>query len=642
MDYKSIDIPSIGTVDFPSTMSDDEITHAIKTKILPTQEPSLLDKVIGSAPGSLALGASDLVTGPLVFGANVGSKLMEKLDPETAKRFNLGEYANEKMAELNAASERGRKYHGNRDGFDAIRMLGGLGTGLAGTGKQILSLPAAQSYAGKALEGLGLGAVYGATSAPTTSTPQPVDQYLDEQATRTGAGGLIGLGMPAVVSPLAKGIYNLAAPHLAGGAEASASKAMLAAAGDRLKDIKRELLAGGTPEHLTASQAASRAGRAEWSALGEVGRRIDPSSYDDIAKGGIQANKGLIQKHIAGSEQDLADALAHRESVSRGLYGEAYKGEPIPIDKELSKILSRPSMKTAISNAQKLAGEQSKPFIIGGSPVAGSREPIVSKSGQILGSRGPKSEESVTPSKIPVESLHYIKKGLDDVLSKKIGEEGLAPNVKRAVGETKKDYLAWLRSKSEPYRAAAESHVEQSLPINQMNYGQYLGRKLRTPDEVGENAEAFLKARQNPSDSIETALGGPWYKKESEFLDPTQIGALDTISERLTRQAIDRDLASKGSSALRNIVSESLDSTGHIPNLLYRPVALAHYGIDRLRGIAGKQAVKEIAEAMKTPEGALRLLSSDAPQMQEIKKALMERMLTRTGAMAAPRLMGGN
>ena len=602
---------------------------------------SLFDKVIGSGPGSLALGVSDLVTGPLVLGANVGSKLMEKLDPETAKRFNLGEFANEKMAELNAASERGRAYHGNRKGFDAIRMLGGVGTGLLGLGKYGINLPVAKSYLGKVLGGGVLGGTFGATSAPTSSEPQSVDAYLDEQETKGKIGAAVGFGIPAFVAPLAKGAYNLVSPHLTGGDEVSAVKAMSAAAGDRLTDIKNAL-GSRLPRHLTASEAASRVGRAEFSALGEAGRKINPSSYDDIAQGAAQANKGLIRKHITGSEHDLKDALAHRESVSKQQYGEAFEGEPIPIDSELRKLLARPSMKNATEGASKLAREKSERLTVGEPiPAGGVREKLFTPSGKVLGSRGPKREEAIIPAKIPVESLHYIKKGLDDVLSKKTGEDGLAPNVRRAVTDTKKDYLAWLHGKSDPYRVAAESHVENSLPINRMNYGQHLAQKLRTPDEIGENANAYLKARQNQSDTIESALGGPWYKRESEFLNPTQIGALDTVSDRLMRQAADKDLAGKGSSALKGIVSESLDNTGHIPNLLSRPLVLAHYGLDRLRGIAGEKALKVISRAMKTPEEALRLLESNSPQMQEIKKALMERLLTRSSAIAAPHMREG-
>lgn len=39
MEYRSIEVPGVGPINFPSTMSDDEITSAIKTKILPAPAP---------------------------------------------------------------------------------------------------------------------------------------------------------------------------------------------------------------------------------------------------------------------------------------------------------------------------------------------------------------------------------------------------------------------------------------------------------------------------------------------------------------------------------------------------------------------------------------------------------------------------
>lgn len=606
------------------------------------QAPSMLDRVIGSAPGSVALGMADLVTGPLQLGANVGSRILEKFDPEKAKLFNLGEFVNEKMAELNAASKRGRKTHG-REGIDALRILGGIGAGLSGqAGRQIVrGLPEATSWLGKTAQGIGQGAIFGETSAPTESTAKSTSDYLDAQNEKGLIGATIGGAIPGVVYPAMKGLYNLAAPHLPGGIDRTASKTLREAAGDRLDAIRLALLSR-QPDHVTASQAASEANRAEFSALGEAARKIRPSEYADIASSAEAANRGLIERHIAGKAQDLPDALAHRESVSKALFGQAYKAPPIAIDTELSTLLSRPSMRKAVGEAEKLAREKSSKLIIGETtPSQVVRERITTPSGKIIGTRPGEKMAPSSSAEIPVESLHFIKKGLDDVINRASGEEGLAPNMKRAAADTKKDYLEWLYEQSPEYAKAAESHIDNSMPINQMKYGRYLLDKLRTPGNIGENAPAFLKARQDQASTIESALGGPWYTKESDFIDPVQSLALNTVNERLMLGAKDRDLAQQGASSLRGIVAENT-TPERVPNLLYRPLAAAHYVLDRLQGAAGKKTMERVAKAMQNPEDALALIGSTNPKTEKVKKALIEKMLTTSGTVGAPKLLGGD
>lgn len=180
------------------------------------------DKALGSVPGRAALGASQLVLGPLQLGANIGSFLNRNVvapvaealgADETARlardpRFDAGRVANEIQRDLQASKKRGMAAHGkDPESFDAAGLIGGVatGAGLASKAK------AATSVAGKILQGTATGAAFGA-GAPVDSEDE---DYWSNKFLQTGLGAAFGAAVPAVTSlgawawQTSKGISNL-------------------------------------------------------------------------------------------------------------------------------------------------------------------------------------------------------------------------------------------------------------------------------------------------------------------------------------------------------------------------------------------------------------------------------------------------
>ena len=119
----SVNVPNVGIVNFPDGMTPEDMQRAIETEIIPNapkaaaapveQPASESDKILGSVPGRIALGASQLITGPLQLGANVGDWVAEKAGYEPT----VGKAVNATLAVLEEKKKRGIKAHGTK-GFD--------------------------------------------------------------------------------------------------------------------------------------------------------------------------------------------------------------------------------------------------------------------------------------------------------------------------------------------------------------------------------------------------------------------------------------------------------------------------------------------------------------------------------------------
>lgn len=166
-----------------------------------TQEANFGERMLGSKTGRALLGASSLITGPFQLGANLGDKAADAILGEGG--FRLGDWTNEKLAELEAAKNRGFEANGG-GGFDAMGLGGAIvAGGAASKAPQVLgkALPVAKSMLGKIGQGGLLGGLFGA-SAPTTGGD---DSYWGDKATQVGAGTVLGSAAPPVIAGLSKG-----------------------------------------------------------------------------------------------------------------------------------------------------------------------------------------------------------------------------------------------------------------------------------------------------------------------------------------------------------------------------------------------------------------------------------------------------
>jgi len=605
----AFDLSTSKSISEPSPSGFDLSTAKPVTDAL-TRKASLGEVALGTPLGSMALGAADLLLGPAQFGANVGSYLAKKL-PGGDQYPDLGKMANEQMARLNAASERGRAAQG-REGFDAWRMAGGLGTGtIASLGSKTIArgIPYATSYLGKVAQGAGLGGLFGLTSSDLSTTPQTEEAYLSGQGDKGKVGLAVGTTIPAVISPVLRGAYNLIEPHLPGGVQRMAERTLTEAAGTKKDDIIKEL-SKNHPMNTTAGQAAVPAGRAEFAGLQQKVESRRPSDYLNMRKQADQSMVDSMQNYIAKTPGKLAAAEEARTAVADPLYRAARAGTtPVDtsrivdhIDMVLEKNPGNRELVREFSNIRKGLVDD---LHVKGLPAYAAQ----------TGARTNAQEVSSV--------IDGMKKTLEHQDNKHIQSELL--NVKKMLTQS---IPGW--------QDADQAFAKASGPITKMEYGQTLEKKLVSALEDKLTPGQFAQGRRNESGTITDAMGATPLKKESEFLHPREINVLDKITEQLQRNATYKEQAAAGAPAANQLVRDSLDPA-HVPNFFMRSVMVAHHILDRLQGGAEKHTLDRLAEVMQNPNATGKLMATGTPARQAMIKALAERGATTGAVLAAPK-----
>ncbi len=558
---------------------------------------------LGTPLGSLALGAADLVTGPLQYGVNRGAKISGSLGDEVSDTNEVAQFVNEKLAALNAMSERGRAAQG-REGTDYWRQLGSLGTGVATSlgGKTLAyGVPYATKYAGQLAQGIGLGGLFGLTSQDTSTTPRTPEAYLENQNVKGKAGAVAGGVMSGLLAPLAKGAYNLIRPHLKGGEQAKGGEFLVEAAGDRRAAIEAEL-AKKHPPYTTAGQAATPAKSAEFSAVQDILADRKPSAFNDLTNAAQAMRVQAVEKHIAKTPERLAADIAKRTAKHDPLYAAVKaQGDVVDTSPVVAKIDA--VLKDNPGNEQ-LVREFSK-----------IRRRLFSPDGVL---------------RTDAQHVSSLLDGLKTTLAKEDNKF-----ITRNLLEVKEGLTKAIPG----YQAAQESFAKASGPINQMQYGQELLKELKPVLGETERSVRFANARANAPRTIQRALENDFFEKESDFLTSKQIRVLDKVEAQLQRDALFKDLAKKGMPAANELVGEQL-APGKLPNPLMRAASLGHYAYNRLQGGLEKKTLNYLADVTQDPNATAALMRRVTPGQQAVIKALMERGATVGAAIGVPKLVG--
>lgn len=351
---------------------------------------------------------------------------------------------------------------------------------------------------------------------------------------------------------------NIIDPWLPGGTTRAAVRTAAQAAGPDRDAIAaairspQELVPGSAP---TAGEAAAPIGRAEFSALQELVKGRNPTPYENIAQAQNAARVSAVRT-VGHDKPALEAAIGARTSDARVNYEQAGK-ELIAADDVLNTLMQRPSMDKVLSRAKDLAKEQSKAFKFG----VDAPEQVVS--GRIVGESGQPLTQQVIPatnSRFPVDSLHYMKMAMDDLI-KNPERFGIGASEARAISETQKQFVAWLGKKSEAYDVARSTFAAQSRPINQMEVGQYLEGKLSPAlSDLGasgsQRSQVYAQALRDAPGTMKRATGQPRYEELSEVLNPQQMRAVTGVGEDLARASTHERLARAGMEKARDLVGQ--------------------------------------------------------------------------------------
>ena len=580
---------------------------------LPPEDATTGEKIMGSLSARTAMGLVSPFVGAFQLGANAGDWI--------AKQMGVTPVVGQAVADVIAKAEAMKRRGMGPGAWDVAGTVGSLVTG----GAALKGLATATTLPGKVAQGMTAGGVFGATTPSETPGLAP-------QLNQAVIGATLGGGLPAAV-PVVKKIgelgYNLVSPLIA--PVAVKGNALLKAAGDKAQEVVNALR--GTQQTVpgyqqTAGEAATPANSSGFSALAKEIENASVASKDAAIKQRDAANAARIAQlqTVGGTPQELAAAKAIRESTASTLYPAANK-EIITADATLNTLLERPSMEKALARAAKIAEEKNKPFQIG------ANAPAQQVPSAIIGANGAPAGITNIPAefaKYPGESLHFLKQGLDDLI-KNPERFGIGQTEVNAIKDTRGAYMTWLKTNAPKYEAAREAYRAESIPINQMQLGQYLESKLKPAlgEEGKQRVNVFTQAIANAPATITKAItGAPRYQELANVLNPNQLAAVNSVLKDLERGARFEDLALQGAKVGDTGLKMASEAIGTIPHILDPKVTIINAILNRVKGGMNPKLAEQLAETMLDPK-----LTADA-----MEKALARQASIKANLSAAAKL----
>ena len=320
--------------------------------------------------------------------------------------------------------------------------------------------------------GLARGALAGVKGASAVARALTKSAAL--QGAIGGAGGsdegLVNRAVGAGTGALIGGALGRAGGALAGkAAQVRQRGALTESAG--VNAVREAMSAGKMTPAMATSRAQQLATDAPASraidVLGEPGVRIGRRIQAIGGEAGEEIGKAMTERTGAIPErlqqaftrttgiakenmlETVDDIATRRKELADPLYEEVKRQAPVVSDQLEKLIASRPSLRQASSQAQKLMAE------------SGIQLPTMS------------TAEGATPLRTP-EYLDYMKRAMDDMLymGKRPGPGGLGLTEQRSIAQTRKDFMDILDMTIPGYKEARAAWAGETAFINAIETGQ--------------------------------------------------------------------------------------------------------------------------------------------------------------------------
>lgn len=475
----------------------------------------------------------------------------------------------------------------------------------------------AGQYAGNIGTGAGMAGLF-SLMQPGGNVENPVEAKVDKALDAAPYGALFAAGVPLMTGAaklgesVVRGGRRLVDAHLEGGIERASARVANKAAGDGRDAVIRELtktraatpgipLPPGVqgpvaPAPLTAGQAAANANNTGFSGLEKAVAPYASQSFRDVDAAAKAARLAEIRT-VSKDAPTLEAAVSARGAQAAKDYTAAY-AKQIKADPDLVGLFKNPFIKDAAPDAARLA-----------------------QAAEVTN----KARPGLT------EYLHYVKLSLDKQLSK-TGETALSNTEKAAVAKAKEQLIGWIKAKNPAYDAARTNFAAASKPINQMQVGQELEKRLMNPSGK-ETAGAFLGSLDDAARTIKRGTGQR-FDKLSDVLEPQQVQAARNVATDLERNLLYEDLAKRGTTEATQMVNQAIPTTP--PTGIFAPaISAARSWVNTAKGDATEQMVKLLAERMaKDPQGVARMMQNVPPEQKPIIAELVRRTMAARPAMA--------
>lgn len=443
-------------------------------------------------------------------------------------------------------------------------------------------------------------------------------------------GGAIGRGGKALLEPF----YQQGQQAIVGRAMTRAAGAEAPAVAQRLREAaapfvgpsqgtQRTMLGEFVPGSVpTVGQAAQNPGIA---ALERTATAINPEVASQFGGRMAQQNAARVGMldDLAGTQGARDFFAANRDATAKQLYDAANaKGINIAKDAasgqfqtkaqiagtkaEITKLLQRPAIQDAMKEARKLAANEGV------------------------------SMKDMTGS---VKGLDYVKRALDDQISKSTGNE------QRVLVDLKNRLLTTLDRLSPDYAAARTTFRDMSRPINQMDIAAEL--RDRSVNALNGNLQPAAFARNLTDDTAARATGFKAATLENT-LEPAQMNQLNAILADVQRaNAAMNGGRGPGSDTVQKLAYSNMLEQAGIPTFLreMKGGQIAGNVLGRVGDVAYGRQNREIAnllaESMLDPRVAAQMMeiAQRSGQTNALLRALSNSGVGQVGYRTAPALL---
>lgn len=455
-----------------------------------------------------------------------------------------------------------------------------------------------------------------AAGVPTALEYGSVKERATRGGTAAAAAGLAPAGL-ALLGAAGRTAKAFVEPLYPTGRDAVKGRLLNRLAGDDAPNVVAKLKAAQplVPGSLpTAAEVAENGGIA---AFQRTAQGANPTDYTTRFMQQASARNDALRS-IAGDPAAMEAAVAARSAITKPMYDQVtnafYK-----VDDTLDNLLDRPIMQKALERARTVAKNDNRPFELTSkanapfSGVGGGQ----AESGRWIGGQG----------------VQDLKMALDDML--KDPNAGIVGKERQQVDNLRGLLIGWMEHANPDFQTARQTYAKMSQPINQMEVGKELLKKLQPAlSDYGalgkETGATFARVLRDPENLIKSTTGLKRAPDLETLMGPEKIGALTAIGQDLARKSNAQSLGGSFGSdtfqklAMNDIAAQS-GAASMVSHMLEAPGI--HRALNWIYRNADENMQREIAAALLDPAKAAALMER-APSFMEthpdIAKALAQ------------------
>jgi hypothetical protein len=254
---QKVTIPDVGVVEFPDSMSPQEIVKALQSMQgipVPRQPKTVTEKVLASPVGGVIRGLRDIPDA----GAQLLTRGLEAIAPAGSSMEKFMQEERKRVEDINRQAEQAYQQEWRLGQMKA----GEMDVGRAFGGALATAIPAttAVKALGLATAPVRAGTVSGAIGGGLQPVLEPQDSFAEQKATQVGLGGLLGAGGGYLGEKITNILFGRGATPAVGGAGAPSSAQATATATPTAQVTGGGVNLGAvTPEAGAALTAAQKA-----------------------------------------------------------------------------------------------------------------------------------------------------------------------------------------------------------------------------------------------------------------------------------------------------------------------------------------------------------------------------------------------